>query len=130
MKTEQIAEMLMDNIANDKAKIEELKVLFSKAVDSVLKSSLEVILSIENEAQGKEVVMEISKALISDDDLEKWIKLPFWAEPFDGLAIKQGRPILTGIILNFIDVNILDKVAGKNWFEKLQNYAKQMIEVQ
>jgi len=128
MKTEQIAEMLLDNIANDKAKIAELKVLFSQVVDSVLKSSAELIIAIENETQGLEVVSEVSKILISDDEIEKLIKLPIWAEPFDGMVINKFRPIISMGILNFIDVNVLDKVAGKNWFEKLQNYARQTIE--
>jgi len=111
MKTREIAGNVISNsdsyIRQGKNLIQEVKNLVANIIDS----NLNIILLLEDEGDCLSML-----AIIGD----QMYKGNVFTESVDGLIIST--------ILKQVDRFLLDNVFGKNWFEKLQSYARKRIE--
>lgn len=127
MESKTIAAAIVSNGVDDKTKVLAARQAFSDLINDLIKTNIAPIIAIADEAQAIDVANEIVNILITDDEIKVILDkyAPFWLKPLDGMIISKIRPIITGIILNTVHEQILDKV-DKDWFTQVQTSAKNM----
>ena len=108
MSTADIVSEILSNAQADAQQVVAFEEQGIELAKSLIKANVAPILAIADEAQGLEVVEQITINLTNS-------LLPFFLKPIEGIVVNK--------IIYWLDKNVLDKYLGDTWFAKLQAMA-------